>query len=368
MRTAHRHRAPARVGARDDVAERALLHHHGRGEDQVGPVQVAILERRDVHVHQPELVVRGEHRRHREQAERRHRGPLADQLEGVLEAPVGRRELRIDQQDLGRTHHGTSRDSKPSAQAAAVEIRCRCSLSIYRRVRNAVATLVSAMSTRISPLAGKPAPAEQLRRRRRADRRLLQPAPGSARCRRSASRSAPPATAARSFDRSFNEAHVLAITPGDLPTTASSRASTARCSSASTRTRCPRRRSRARSRCWRPTASTSMIADGDEYTPTPAISHAILAYNRGAHERARRRHRDHAVAQPARQTAASSTTRRTAARPTPTITGWIEAEANALLASGLDGRAAHAVRAGAARADHARARLPRRLRRAISAA
>ena len=24
-----------------------------------------------------------------------------------------------------------------------------------------------------------------------------------------------------------------------------------------------------------------MIADGDEYTPTPAVSHAILTYNRG---------------------------------------------------------------------------------------
>ena len=43
-----------------------------------------------------------------------------------------------------------------------------------------------------------------------------------------------------------------------------------------------------------------MIAAGGEYTPTPAVSHAILVYNRGRRERARRRHRHHAVAQSAR--------------------------------------------------------------------
>ena len=45
--------------------------------------------------------------------------------------------------------------------------------------------------------------------------------------------------------------------PGDLRTTASNVASTDRCSSASTRTPCRRRPSRARSRCWRPMASRS---------------------------------------------------------------------------------------------------------------
>ena len=43
-----------------------------------------------------------------------------------------------------------------------------------------------------------------------------------------------------------------------------------------------------------------MIAPDGEYTPTPAISHAILNYNRDARRRAGRRHRDHAVAQSAR--------------------------------------------------------------------
>ena len=42
-----------------------------------------------------------------------------------------------------------------------------------------------------------------------------------------------------------------------------------------------------------------MIAAGDEFTPTPAVSHAILVYNRGAHGRPCGWHRHHAVPQPA---------------------------------------------------------------------
>ena len=40
-----------------------------------------------------------------------------------------------------------------------------------------------------------------------------------------------------------------------------------------------------------------MLSEGTAYTPTPAVSHAILGYNRGRKTRARRRHRDHAVSQ-----------------------------------------------------------------------
>ena len=42
-----------------------------------------------------------------------------------------------------------------------------------------------------------------------------------------------------------------------------------------------------------------MLAEGDEYTPTPVVSHAILTLQPRAQDRARRRHRDHAVAQSA---------------------------------------------------------------------
>ena len=39
-----------------------------------------------------------------------------------------------------------------------------------------------------------------------------------------------------------------------------------------------------------------MLAEGDEYTPTPAVSHAILTYNQGRKIGTRRRYRHHAVA------------------------------------------------------------------------
>ena len=45
----------------------------------------------------------------------------------------------------------------------------------------------------------------------------------------------------------------------------------------------------------------TMIDAGDGYTPTPVISHAILAYNRGRTEGTCRRRRPHALAQSARR-------------------------------------------------------------------
>ena len=75
----------------------------------------------------------------------------------------------------------------------------------------------------------------------------------------------------------------------------------------------------------------------DGYTPTPAVSHAILAYN----------HEPQPPASPTaswsrrrttrRRTAASSTTRRTAAPPTPTRPSGSPDRANELLAAKLDG-------------------------------
>ena len=55
-------------------------------------------------------------------------------------------------------------------------------------------------------------------------------------------RSAPPGTAVRRSRATFNEDHILATTPGDLRVPGAARASTGRCSSAPTRTRCPSRR------------------------------------------------------------------------------------------------------------------------------
>ena len=153
-----------------------------------------------------------------------------------------------------------------------------------------------------------------------------------------------------SFDRAFNEGHILAITAGHLSTP---RAAGHR-RPAVPRHRYPRavgaRASPARSRCWPRNGVEVMLDAADGYTPTPAVSHAILTYNRGRTQRARRRHRDHAVAQPARPTAASSTTRRTAARPTTAVTGWIQDQANALLEASLQSVQRMPLRARPARA------------------
>ncbi len=142
-------------------------------------------------------------------------------------------------------------------------------------------------------------------------------------------------------------------------TIAGRRGSTARCFSASTRTRCRSRRAPARSRCWPPTASRRMLATDDEYTPTPAISHAILTYNRGRTSAARPTASSSRRRTTRPTTAASSTTRRTAARPTPAITGWIEAAANAYLEQSMRGVKRIDHTRGAGRDDHPSARFPR---------
>ncbi len=61
-----------------------------------------------------------------------------------------------------------------------------------------------------------------------------------------------------------------------------------------------------------------MIDSADRYTPTPAVSHAILTLQPGPGRRAGRRDRRHPVAQPAARRRDSSTTRPTAGPPTPT--------------------------------------------------
>ena len=119
-------------------------------------------------------------------------------------------------------------------------------------------------------------------------------------------------------------------------TTASGRASTVRCSSASTRTRCPCRPVPARSRCWRPTAWRSCSRTHDEYTPTPAISHAILIYNRGRTAGLA----DGIVITPSHNPPDDGGFKYNPPNGGPAdngVTGWIEARANELLEGALEG-------------------------------
>jgi phosphoglucomutase len=79
-----------------------------------------------------------------------------------------------------------------------------------------------------------------------------------------------------------------------------------------------------------------MLADKDEYTPTPAISHAILVYNRGRVAGLA----DGIVVTPSHNPPDSGGFKYNLPNGGPAdkdVTGWIEAHANALLESGLKG-------------------------------
>ena len=149
----------------------------------------------------------------------------------------------------------------------------------------------------LSPLAGKPAPPELLIDLARLERDYLERRPDRT-IPPSWSASAPAATAAR---RCAARSPRPTSWPSPRPSasTAARTGSTARSTWARTRTRCPARRSGRRWRCWRPTASRPSSSATTASRRRRSISHAILVYNRGRNDAPGRRHRHHAVAQPA---------------------------------------------------------------------
>ena len=101
-----------------------------------------------------------------------------------------------------------------------------------------------------------------------------------------------------------------------------------------------------------------MIAEGDEYTPTPAISHAILTYNRGRTTGLA----DGIVITPRiirPMTAASNTIPPNGGPAEARVTGWIEAKANEFLETGLRGCEEDSLREGPARLHDPPAQLSR---------
>lgn len=79
-----------------------------------------------------------------------------------------------------------------------------------------------------------------------------------------------------------------------------------------------------------------MLADADEYTPTPVISHSILTYNRGRDNRLA----DGILVTPSHNPPDSGGFKYNPPNGGPADTGvtkWIEARANAFLQSGLQG-------------------------------
>ncbi len=103
-----------------------------------------------------------------------------------------------------------------------------------------------------------------------------------------------------------------------------------------------------------------LIAADDEYTPTPAVSHAILTYNRGRTAGLA----DGIVITPSHNPPDSGGFKYNPPDGGPAdteVTGWIEAQANGLLEAGLKGVARMDFAQGAPR--RARARLSGDLRR-----
>jgi phosphoglucomutase len=79
-----------------------------------------------------------------------------------------------------------------------------------------------------------------------------------------------------------------------------------------------------------------MIAQGDEYTPTPAVSHAILTYNRGR----KTGHADGIVITPSHNPPHDGGFKYNSPNggpAEPPVTAWIEAKANEFLENGLVG-------------------------------
>ncbi len=190
------------------------------------------------------------------------------------------------------------------------------------------------MSARLDPLAGQPAPADRLVDVPRLITAYYTERPDPA---VSAQRVAFGTSGHRgtSFDASFNEAHVLAITQaicgyrkqqgidGPLFLGFDTHALSA------------------------PAFATAlevlagngvevMSSAGDEYTPTPAVSHAILAYNRGRASGVA----DGIVITPSHNPPDSGGFKYNPPNGGPAdtqITAWMEAQANGLLQSGLGG-------------------------------
>ncbi len=104
-----------------------------------------------------------------------------------------------------------------------------------------------------------------------------------------------------------------------------------------------------------------MIASGDEYTPTPALSHAILTYNRGRTSALA----DGIVITPSHNPPDSGGFKYNPPNGGPAdtqITGWVQDEANRLLAANLDGVRRITFGQGAQLAHHALARLSEHVR------
>jgi hypothetical protein len=93
------------LGPRRRREKRFPLRQHSRKENRVGPIQIRIGQRADVHVHQPQLVFRRGQSRHGHQAQRGQQGFFPDQRQGVLQTPHGGLKPGVHQEETTSAGH-----------------------------------------------------------------------------------------------------------------------------------------------------------------------------------------------------------------------------------------------------------------------
>ncbi len=99
-RAARHAEAAALLQLGEDLLHAEPLHAHPRDADDVGPLATLPVDRLDVLVDQGDRVLARRQRRQQRQARHRQVGPLADERQGMLHAPVRDLEPRIDQHDI----------------------------------------------------------------------------------------------------------------------------------------------------------------------------------------------------------------------------------------------------------------------------
>ncbi len=85
----------------EDLAHPRALNAHACHSDDIGAGNLVEVERLDVLVDDAHAVLGGRERGKQRQARDRHRRTLADQRQGMLQAPVRGLEPRVDEDDVG---------------------------------------------------------------------------------------------------------------------------------------------------------------------------------------------------------------------------------------------------------------------------
>ena len=96
------------------------LHVHARQADDVRLRDAVVVDRLDVFVDERHLMLVGCQRGQQRQASGRHTRPLAQERQGMLQAPIRNLESRIDEHDLGHDFSLVPRGVKPRQSQESV--------------------------------------------------------------------------------------------------------------------------------------------------------------------------------------------------------------------------------------------------------